>query len=104
MFGFIALIIFIISLGGIVFIIARKVPALVLLPQNGKIGLRNHKFILNIEEKIKNILLSFEKQIILHKILSWLKCLVLKIETQIDHLLHGIRKKAKEKKEKENKK
>jgi hypothetical protein len=87
-------IIFICSLGGILFILARKIPDLNLLPQTGSAGIRDHHIILNIENKIKNILISFEKQIFLHKFLSWVKVMTLKIETRVDHLLHNIRKKA----------
>ena len=101
MIQLIALIIFIISFGGIAFIIAKKIPALVQLPQTGSAGIRDHKYILHFEEKIKKILVSFEKQIILHKSLSFAKVFVLKAETKIDYLLNKIRREAKEKKEKE---
>lgn len=94
MFELIIFIIFVISFGGVAFILARKVPVLVDLPRNGKTGFKKHRLILDAEEKIKNIFVSFEKQIYLHKALSWLKCQILKLETQIDHSLHNIRKKA----------
>ena len=96
----IVLTIFILSLGGILYISYRKIPVLTTLPQNGNIDFRNLKIISKIENKIKNIFLIFEKQIWLHKFLSWVKCLILKIEVKIDHLLHNIRKKAQEKKKK----
>jgi hypothetical protein len=83
------------SLGGALFILYRKLPVLNSLPQNGTTGIREHHVILNIENKIKAIFIYFEKQIILHKVLSWTKVLTLKIETKVDHLLHGIRAKAK---------
>jgi len=35
-----------------------------------------------------------EKQIFLHKLLSWIKCLTIKIEVKVDNWLHSIRKKA----------
>lgn len=101
MIQFIALIIFIISFGGVIFMVAKKLPILLQLPQSGSAGIRDHKFILHFEEKIKNVFTIFEKQIIIHKLLSWAKVVVLKIETRIDQLLHGIRRKAKEQKEKE---
>lgn len=101
MIQLIALIIFIISFGSIIFMIVGKLPVLAELPKNGTAGIRDHKYILHFEEKIKKILVSFEKQIILHKLLSWSKVFVLKIETQIDHLLHSIRRKAKEDREKQ---
>ena len=73
---------------------ARKIPVLNSLPQNGSTGIRKHQIILNIENKIKDILVFFEKQIFLHKFLSWVKVMTLKIETRVDVLLHKIRKKA----------
>ena len=90
----IILIIFVISLGGILFILARKLPVLNSLPQNGSTGIREHHIILNIENKIKNVFVYFEKQIYMHKFLSWVKVITLKIETRIDALLQKIRKKA----------
>lgn len=100
----IALIIFILSAGVIAFMLAKKIPVLNKLPQNGTTGIKEHRIFRNIEEKVKNILIAFEKQIWLHKLLSWAKVLVLKIETKIDHLLHSLRRKAKEKKENDLKK
>lgn len=76
-------------------ILARKIPVLAGLPQNGTTGLRKHRVIADWENKFKNILVAFEKQIWLHKILSFVKVLTLKIETKVDHLLHNIRKKQK---------
>ncbi|MEK7080285.1 MAG: hypothetical protein AAB925_00430 [Patescibacteria group bacterium] len=87
-------VIFIISFGGVLLILARKIPALITLPQNGRTGIKKHRLILDVEEKIKEAFIYFEKQILLHKLLSWVKCLTLKAETRIDHLLHSIRKKA----------
>lgn len=104
MVEFIALIIFIISIGGIALIIAKKIPALCKLPQNGGTGFMENGLVLQTQEKITKIYSLFQKQVILHKLLSWLKILVLKVETQIDHLLHSVRKKAKEQKEKDLKK
>jgi len=73
MIELIALIIFIISFGGIIFILVRKIPVLVKLPQNGTTGIKEHRIFLSIEEKIKNIFSKFENQIIMHKILSFAK-------------------------------
>jgi len=87
-------IIFICSFGGILFILANKIPVLEKLPQNGESNLKKGKIALKTEEKIKNFYNLFKKQIILHKFLSWVKCLTLKIETRIDTLLQKIRKKA----------
>lgn len=92
-FDSIVLIIFIISFGGVLFILARKIPMLSSLPQNGSTGFRKNKIIVNIEDRIKEVSVFFEKQIFLHKILSWIKIMVLRIETKIDVLLHKIRKK-----------
>ena len=64
------------------------------LSKNGKIGIRDHRLILNIENRIKEVFLSFKKQIFLHKFLSWVKVMTLKAEIKIDTLLHRIRKKA----------
>ena len=92
----IILIIFIVSFGGVLLILIRKMPVLNSLPQNGTAGIRKHQIILDTENKIKEILIYFEKQIFLHKFLSWVKCMTLKVETRIDALLHKIRKKAQE--------
>ena len=91
---FIITIIFVLSLGGFLFILARKAQVLATLPKNGGTGLRQHKLFAIAEQKIKEISLLIKKQIFLHKLLSWVKCLTLKIETKIDTLLHSIRKKA----------
>jgi hypothetical protein len=90
----IVLIIFVCSLVGVLFILARKIPNLNLLPHNGTTGIRKHQIILNVETKIKNFFVFFEKQIFMHKFLSFVKVMTLKIETRIDVLLHKIRKKA----------
>ena len=94
MFEFIALIVFLVSLSVVLFILARKMPALAKLPQNysgGKIS--DISFIKKIKAHHFHL---FEKQMLLHKLLSWVKVMTLKAETRIDHLLHGIRKKAQE--------
>ncbi len=95
-------IIFIISLGAVLFILTRKIPVLNTLPKDGGrgIGIKKHGFILSLEDRFSEMALVFRKQILLHKILSWAKCWVLKIEVKIDHLLHNIRKKAQESKKK----
>lgn len=92
----IILIIFVFSFGGALLILARKIPVLNSLPQNGITGIKKHRIILLAEEKIKDIILFFEKQILMHKILSWVKVMTLKIEVKTDHLLRNIRKKAQE--------
>lgn len=87
-------IIFILSLGGVIFILVRKLPELNMLPQHGTAGIREHHIVQNIEGRIKTVFVFFEKQIFLHKLLSWVKVMTLKIETKIDKVLHKIRKKA----------
>ncbi len=96
MLTLIATIIFLVSFLVIVFILYRKIPVLIELPRNGNMGLRNHQIIAEIEDKIKEIQTVLKKQILLHKFLSWVKIMTLKIETKIDHSLHSIRKKAQE--------
>ena len=72
-------------------------PALVTLPQNGHHGFKKSEKMVAIEKKIKKFHFDFfRKQVYLHKLLSFAKVWILKLETQIDHLLHGIRKKAQE--------
>lgn len=94
MIELIFLIIFIFSLAIVLFILIRKIPALNSLSQNNVNEIKKHQFILNIENKIKESLIYFEKQIIFHKILSWIKVITLKIETRVDTMLHKIRRKA----------
>ncbi len=97
MLKFIFLIIFVLSFGGVLFILARKIPALIVLPQNGKTGIKKHQIIKDIESKIREAHFSlFVKQTLLHKTLSFIKIITLKLEAQIDTLLHRIRKKAQE--------
>jgi hypothetical protein len=94
----IILIIFVVSFGGALLILARKMPVLNSLPQNGTTGIKKHHIILNAENKIKNISNFFDKQIFLHKFFSWVKVMTLKIETRVDVVLRNIRKKAQDKK------
>ena len=93
----IVFIIFILSTLGIFLILFRKTPLLVNLPKNGHHGIKKPKIVLIIERKIKDTHFHFfQKQMLLHKLLSWMKVVALKLETKIDHILHGIRKKAQE--------
>src|SRR3989344_2714967 len=93
----IVFIIFLASLSVIIFILHKKIPVLVSLPQNGHHGLKKPKFISKIEKKVKDTHFHFfEKQMFLHKLLSKAKVWILKTETKIDNLLHGIRKNAQE--------
>ena len=69
----IAFIILICSFVGVLVILARKIPVLNELPQTGSAGIRDHHFVLNLEERLKAVITFFEKQIFLHKFLSWVK-------------------------------
>jgi len=100
----IILVIFICSFGGVSLILIRKIPSLNSLPQNGISDIKKHQIVLNVENKIKEVSVFFEKQILLHRFLSWTKVMTLKIETKIDLLLHKIRKKAQQDKANKDKK
>lgn len=92
-----ASIIFVCSLGGIFFILSRKIPVLIQLSQNGHNGLKKPSFILDAEQKIKDFYFHFfTKRAFLHKILSKIRILILKIERKISETLHIIRKNAQE--------
>jgi hypothetical protein len=58
----IILAIFVVSLGGALIIVARKIPVLNTFPQNGTTGIRKHHIISDVENRIKEILVYFEKQ------------------------------------------
>ncbi len=79
---------------GVLFIITRKLPALKALPLNGTTGIKKYKIVENAEEKVMGFFTYFEKQILLHKVLSWVKVMTLKIETRVDGLLHNLRRRA----------
>ena len=97
MLQLIAFIIFTVSTLAVVFILYKKIPVLVDLPQDGHHGFKKPALIAKIQKKIKHHHFHlFEKQMLLHKFLSKTKVWILKTETKIDHLLHGIRKKAQE--------
>lgn len=88
---------FLISVLAIAFILFRKIPVLVQLPQDGHHGLRKPRLVANLEKKIKDHHFHFfEKQMLLQKLLSKCRVWILKIERWIDVSLHGIRKKAQE--------
>ena len=89
--------IFLISTTGIVFILVKKIPALVQLPQNGHHGFKKPEKIAKMQKKIKHFHFHFfEKQMLLQKLLSKFRIWILKAERFIDVRLHGIRKKAQE--------
>ena len=94
---FIAFIIFILSSVGICFILYKKVPILVRLPQNGSTGIKKAKVIEKIETKVKeNYFHFFEKQMLLHKALSKFRILTIRVERVVDQILSNIRKRAQE--------
>jgi len=97
MLELIASIILLVSLVGIFFIISRKVSVLSAMPQNGDHGFKKPELLARVQNTIKaHHFHFFEKQMLLHRILSFVKIWTLRIETKIDTLLHGIRKKAQE--------
>ena len=97
MLQLIAFITFVISLLAVLFILYTKMPVLNALPKNGHHGIKKHKLIAKIENNIKDKYFHFfEKQMLLHKVLSKSRIWILKIERKIGELLYGIRKKAQE--------
>jgi hypothetical protein len=91
----IALIIFVLSFGGICFILARKMPVLVQLPEVQE-GVQKENIFSVLIKKIKNI--SPDK-IILLKTLSKVRVYILKAEKYIDNHLQGARKRIVKKQE-----
>lgn len=97
MIQLIVFIIFLISTLIVAIMLYRKIPVLVELPQNGHHGIKKPKLVMNVENKIKDFYFHFfKKQMLLHKLLSWSKVSILKLENRIDVLLHGVRKKTQE--------
>jgi len=94
MIELIIFIVLVVSLVGALIILLRKLSALLLLPQNGSHDVPHDHIIVKTKNKVKEFFIYIEKQIFLHKLLSWLKVIILKVERRIDNLLHGIRKKA----------
>ena len=98
MLQLIIFIIFLLSLTGIAFIAWKKIPELMELPANGKIGVQKPKFISILEKRFSKTFSVFQNRVILHKILFSVKLIVSKIEHKIDIWLHSIRKSAQKKK------
>ncbi len=97
MYQLIVFVIFIASLMGVLFILYKKIPMLVRLPQNGSSGFKKPEIVASIQSKIKaKHFHLFEKQMLLHKLLSKFRLLALKAERKVDEILRGIRKKAQE--------
>ena len=84
--------IFVVSLGIVMLMLIHKLPAVFSLPQNGQPKIQDHKIFFHLKERAKNVLLAFEKQVFLHKALSWVKIMTIRLETKIDRLLHKIRR------------
>jgi len=97
MIQLIAFIIFLVSLSAAVIVLYKKMPVLAGLPQNGHHGLRKPEVIIKIEKKIRERHFHlFQKQMLLHRILSKTRVWILRIERKIDEMLHGIRQNAQE--------
>lgn len=97
MFQLVVFIIFLVSLSVTGFILYKKIPVLVELPQNGHHGISKPELVKKIEKKIKEKHFHFfEKQMLLHKLLSKSKIWILRIEAKLDNWLHGIREKNQE--------
>ena len=90
MLELIALIILILSLGGIILVLVKKIPVLTQMPEVQE-GIQKENIISVLRKKIKSI--SPDK-IILLKTLSKTRVFVLKIEKYIDNWLQKMRKKA----------
>jgi hypothetical protein len=90
--------IFVVSLGGLGIMLARKAPVLSTLPKNGTTGIEKYGFFNKTEGKVKEFFRFLNDGIVLHRLLSWMKCKAIKMEAWIDSMLSGMRKKAKEKK------
>ncbi len=97
MLQLIAFIIFVISAIGISVILVKKAPELINLPKNGSYNFKKNDVVARVEGRLKDFHFHFfSKQMLLHKILSFVKVWTLKAEVRIDHLLHGIRRNAQE--------
>lgn len=96
MFELIALIILILSLGGIVLISVKKIPVLSQMSEINE-GIFKENIIDLLKKRIKNI--SFDKLIFL-KMLSKIRIYTLKAEKYVDNHLQKMRKKIVKKQEK----
>ena len=85
MIQIIFLLIFVVSLLVVISILYKKMPVLAELPQNGDHGIKKPEFIVRIEKQIiEKHFHFFKKQMILHKLLSKLRIITLKVEKRID--------------------
>ena len=93
----VSFIVFIISAAAVVMIVYKKMPALAELPHDGHHGFKKPEVVAKLQKKItEHHFHFFKKQMLLHKILSKTRILILKLERRIDVMLHGIRKNAQE--------
>lgn len=88
MIELIALIIFVLSFSGILFIFWRKIPVLAQLPDVHE-GIQKEGVIISIKEKAKGIL---PNELHIVKWLSKIRVWILKLEKYIDNLLQKTRK------------
>lgn len=100
MLQLISFVILVISLSGIALMLNRKIPALMNLPVNGKTSFKKYAFVEKFGHKTKEILEYFDHIAFIHKIVSLIKILVLKIEVKVDTILHSLRREAKIKNDK----
>lgn len=103
MIELIAGIVFLGSIFGMGFILVKKMPVLVSLPEVSE-GIVRENFILRLKGRIKNLpfIKSFSLELFLQKTLSKIRVLILKLENKIANLLQKLRKKSQENKTKEN--
>ncbi|MEK7124157.1 MAG: hypothetical protein AAB877_00520 [Patescibacteria group bacterium] len=93
MIQLIAFIIFLVSIGIVIFILYKKFPILNELPHDGHHGIKKPKFVSDIEHSIKeNYRHFFKNRAILHKPFSKLWILTLKFERMVHDALTDIRK------------
>lgn len=98
----IALIILILSLGGILIILYRKIPALIKfseLIEDSSQDVNKRNLILELKARIKDFIYG---RFFLQRILCKIKILTLKFEKLVDNLLQKLRKKSKENLKKKN--
>ena len=91
MLEIIAIIIFLISVGGIALIIYRKIPLLLQLPKTKEVSQPEDSFVLQLKESAKEMIPDKKN---LQKILSKIRILTLKAEKFIDTILQKLRKKS----------
>lgn len=99
MLELIVLIIFILSFGGVCFMLARKIPVLIQLPGVQE-GVQKENIITALKNRIKS---ASPDKIILLKCLSKFRVLILKVEKYIDNWLQRMRRKVRLEKQEQEK-